>query len=118
MSPRYPGPECCYSATSSGSDNRKPGGLGSRDDALIVRDHALEVGAELTGGGHVDGVEGAQLGGSAPPSHVEGRSGWQDQRYTVQQLIDDVRVDPEPGGRAVCLGGEQLGGPAGAVIGE
>src|ERR1035437_10259841 len=60
MSPRYPGPECCYSATSSGSDNRKPGGLGSRDDALIVRDHALEVGAELTGGGHVDGVDGAR----------------------------------------------------------
>ena len=67
MSPRYPGPERCYSATSSGSDDRKPGGLGSRYDALIVRDHALEIGAELTGGGQVDGVEGAHLGGSEPP---------------------------------------------------
>ena len=109
MSPGYPGPERFYSATSSGSDNRKPGGLGSCDDALTVRDHALEVRAELTSGGQADGVEGAQLGGSEPPSYVEGRRGWEDQRDPVQQLIDDARVDPEPGGRAVCLGGEQLG---------
>jgi hypothetical protein len=66
MAPGYPGSERFCSATSSGSDNRKPGGLGSCDDALTVRDHALEVRAELTSGGQVDGVEGARLGGSGP----------------------------------------------------
>ena len=50
MPPGYPGPERFCSATSSGPDDRKPGDLGSHDDALIVRDYALEVGAELTGG--------------------------------------------------------------------